>query len=65
MVRRIVTVPNAAFAGVMLKTSFARLRPSMAAFKVEIVPSCLFGRRELFAMVGKQGSHEKDETQRL
>ena len=32
-------MPKAAFAGVTLATSFARLRPSMAMFNVERTPS--------------------------
>ena len=60
MVRRTATVPKAAFAGVTLATSFARLRPSMARFNVERTPSPeAFDRWDLSVMVEVQGSHEK------
>ena len=52
------TVPKAAFAGVTLETSLARLRPSMAIFNVERTPSRPFGCG-LSVMVEAQGSDEK------
>ena len=39
--RRMLTEPKAALAGVMLETSFARFRASMAIFSVERAPSRL------------------------
>ena len=52
-------MPKTAFAGVMLETSFARLRASMAIFSAERTPSRPFGRREPGAMVGMQGHGEE------
>ena len=43
VVRRMLVELNAAFAGVMLEASFARLRASMATFREERVSSCPFG----------------------
>ena len=59
MVRRTLTVPKAAFAGVILEISFARLRASMAAFKIERAPSRLFGRWGFIAIVGTCGGWEQ------
>ena len=44
IVRRMLTEPKAAFVGVMLEIFFARLRPSMARFNVETIPSHPPGR---------------------
>jgi len=44
MVRRILTEPKTALAGVILETSFARFMVSMATFNEESVPSRPFGR---------------------
>ena len=52
---------NAVFAGVTLEASFARLRASIATFSEERAPSCPFGRWDIVAMVGTQGSHEEAE----
>ena len=57
MARRMATEPKAAFAGVMLATSFARLRPSIATFNVERTPSWPFGRWCLSAMAKTQGGY--------
>ena len=59
MVRIIATVPKAAFAGVMLENSLARLRPSMAIFNVERSPSRPLGWCDLSFIVEAQGSDEK------
>ena len=45
--------------GVILDSSFARLRPSMAAFSGERTLSRPFGRRELSVMVETQSSCKK------
>jgi len=37
IVRRMLAEPKTALAGVILETSFARFKPSMATFKDEIV----------------------------
>ena len=58
IVRRILTDPKTALAGVMLDISFARFMASMAIFNEERVPSCPFGRWALVAIVGTQGSDE-------
>ena len=59
IVRRMVTEPKTALAGVMLETSFARFRVSMATFSKERAPSRPFGRWDLAAMVEMQDSWEK------
>ena len=59
IVRRALTVPKAALAGVMLEISFARFRASMATFSEETTPSRPFGRRNLAAMVEAQGDWDK------
>jgi hypothetical protein len=59
MVRRALTVPKAALAGVMLEIFSARFMASMAAFNEETAFSRPFGRWDLVAMVEIQGSHEK------
>ena len=51
MARRIPAEPKAALAGVMLETSFARLRVSMAAFSAKRTPSRLFGCLDFVAIV--------------
>jgi len=43
IVRRILTEPKTALAGVTLAASFARFRASMATFNEEMVPSRPFG----------------------
>jgi len=50
-VRREPTVIKAALAGVMLETSFARFRTSMATFSEERTPFRPFGRWNSAAMV--------------
>ena len=59
MVRRIVTVPKTALAGVMLEISLARLRASMAIFSEERMASRPFGRWDSVVIVEVQGSCEK------
>ena len=59
MMRIMATEPQAALAGVALKTSLTRLRPSMAMFSVERAPSRSFGRWELPDMVKTQGGSEE------
>lgn len=59
VVRITLTEPKAALAGVMPNESFARLTPSIAAFKEERVVSRRFGRWGLVAMVKTRGSCEK------
>ena len=51
VVSRTAVEPNAAFAGVTLEVSFARLRVSMATFSEEMIPSCPSGRWDSVAMV--------------
>ena len=48
--------PKTAFAGVMSPTSFAKLRPSMATFNAERIPSRPFSCCELSVMVEMRGS---------
>jgi len=59
IVRRTLTVPKTALAGVMLETSFARFKASMAIFSEERTPSRPFGRWEPGAMAGMQGRGEE------
>ena len=59
MVRRALSEPKTAKAGVMLDSSFARFRPSTATFSEERTPSRHFGRWELSAMVETQSSCKK------
>jgi len=59
IVRRILTDPKTALAGVMLETSFARFMASMAMFNEVRVPSRLLGRWGLAAIVGTQSVGEK------
>jgi len=59
MVRRMLTEPKTALAGVMLESSFARFSPLMATSSEERTPSHPFGRLDLSAMVETQGSREK------
>ena len=59
MVRRMVTVPKTALAGVMLEISFARFRASMAILSEERTASRPFGRWDLVAIVGTRDSWEK------
>ena len=49
---------NAAFAGVMLEISFAKLTASMAMFNEERVPSRPFCSCELVSMTRSQGGYE-------
>ena len=51
IVRRALTEPKTALAGVMLATSFARFMASIATFNAEMVPSRPFGRSGVAAMV--------------
>jgi len=50
IVRRILTEPKAALAGVTLETSFARFTASMATFNEERIPSRSFGRLDLVSI---------------
>ena len=60
IVRRTLTEPNTAFAGVALEISFARFMASTAAFSKERASSRRFSRLELSAsMVEGRGSWEK------
>ena len=59
IVRRTLTEPKAAFAGVIPAISFARFRDSMATFNEERAPSRPFGRWEFVSIVGNRGSCEK------
>ena len=60
IVRRTLTEPNTAFAGVALEISFARFMASMAAFSKERASSRRFSRLELSAsMVEGLGSYER------
>jgi len=56
MVRRTLTEPKAAEAGVKHESSFARFRPSMAIFSKERALSCSLVRRGFSVMVEIQGS---------
>ena len=56
IVRRMLAVPNAALAGIILETSFARFRASIATFSEEGTPSRPFGRWKLAVMGETQGS---------
>ena len=58
IVRRILTEPKTALAGVILETSFARFMASMAMFNEERVPSRPFGRWVLAAIVEKTWRRE-------
>jgi len=58
-VRRILTDPKTALAGVMLEISFARFMASIAMFNEERVPSRPFGRWDLAAIVKIQRGGEK------
>jgi len=51
IVRRILTDPKTALAGVMLEISFARFMASMAMFNEEMVPSRPFDRWGLASIV--------------
>jgi len=53
-----LTVPKTALAGVMLETSFARFRASIAMFSEERAPSRPFGCWDLVAIIDVQGSWE-------
>jgi hypothetical protein len=56
--RMTLTEPKTAFAGVILESSFARFKASMAAFNVEIVPSRPLGRWDSASMVETRGGGE-------
>jgi len=58
MVRRMLTDPKTAFAGVILETSFARFVASMATFSEEIILPRSFGRCDLVFMVKSEGRCE-------
>ena len=58
------TEPKAAFAGVILATSFARLRPSIARPNVERTPSRPFGCWDLSVMVEMRGGYGETEVVR-
>jgi len=51
MVRRMATDPKTALAGVMLESSLARFRPSMATSNEERIPSRPLRRWDLSVMV--------------
>ena len=57
--RRMLTEPKTALAGVKLEASFATFRVSMSTFSAERTRSRAFGRWELVAMIETQGSREK------
>jgi hypothetical protein len=59
MVRRALTEPKTAFAGVALEISFARFRASMATFREERRPSCAFDCWDLVAIVEVGGGCER------
>ena len=59
IVRRTLTVPKTALAGVTLETSFARFMTSMAASDEERTPFRSFGRWDLVLMAESWGSWEK------
>jgi len=59
MVRRMATEPKTALAGVILESSLARFRPSMAMFSEERPPSRPFGCWDVSVMIGTQGGWEK------
>jgi len=56
IVRRTPAEAKAILAGVTLEASFAKFTASMAAFNREIVPSRLFGRCDVAAMVVRESS---------
>ena len=58
IVRRILTDPKTALAGVMLEISFARFIASMAMFNEEMVPSRPFGGWGFVSIDDTQGSDE-------
>ena len=58
MVRRTQTEPKTALAGVILESSFARFKPSMAALSEERTLFCASGCWDISAMVEAQGSCE-------
>ena len=59
IVRRTLTEPNTALAGVILAASFARFVISMATFNKERGPSRRLCRREFASMVDSRGGCEK------
>ena len=59
VVRRMLTVPKTALAGVGLEISFARFTTSMAASNKERTSSRRFCRLESFSMVGARDGWEK------
>jgi len=60
IVRRTPTEPNTALAGVMLESSFARFKPSMATSSEERTPSRPFGRWDLSTMVERNARERCD-----
>ena len=60
IVRRMLTEPKTALAGVMLETSFARFMASTAAFSKGMALSWRFVRWGLVTMVETGGSCESD-----
>ena len=58
IVRRMLTDPKTALAGVIVEISFARFMASMAIFNEEIVPSGPFGRWGLASIVETQRGGE-------
>jgi len=59
IVRIMLTEPKTALAGVILASSFAKFKASMAAFNAEIAPSRPFGRWDSAFMVETRGSGER------
>ena len=64
IVKRTLTEPKTALAGVMLETSFARFMASMATFNEETAPPLRFCLLELASMVETRGSGGKTEMWR-
>ena len=66
IVKRTLTEPKTAFAGVALETSFARFKASIATFSKEMAFSWRFCRLEIFgSMVEGRGSREETVVHRL
>ena len=60
IIRRItLTEPKMVLAGVILESSLARSKASMAAFNAEIAPSRPLGRWDSTSMVKTRGSRER------
>ena len=59
VVRITLTEPKTAPAGVILESSLARFKASIAVFNVEIAPSRPLGRWDLSSMVETRGNCER------